>query len=339
MRLLVSWLRDFVDVTASPDEIADDARRCAASKSRQSSAIGARRRGHRFRDHGQPPRLPERARPRARGRDGLRSAAGAAGSVHRAGSRRRSRCASRRSAIRIASRVTHRRRRSSARATRRRSPTSTIGAIAGVDGRRVCRRAGVRPISPICRHHQLRAARARPSDARVRSRAARRRRDPHPARAARRDASRRSTASSGRSTPTCSSSPTRPRAGRRRRHGRRGRPRCRRPRTVVVFESAYFKPASVRRTSKRLGLKTEARRGSSAAPTSTHRWSRSQRALALMEQIGAGTLDRPDRRSLSGARAARCTLHLRRDRLAHVCSASRCADADVERILRGLGLT
>ena len=31
-----------------------------------------------------------------------------------------------------------------------------------------------------------------------------------------------------------------------------------RRRRRVVFESAYFKPASVRRTSKRLGLKTEA---------------------------------------------------------------------------------
>ena len=31
-----------------------------------------------------------------------------------------------------------------------------------------------------------------------------------------------------------------------------------RRRRAVAFESAYFKPASVRRTSKRLGLKTEA---------------------------------------------------------------------------------
>jgi len=57
---------------------------------------------------------------------------------------------------------------------------------------------------------------------------------------------------------------------------------------VVAFESAYFKPASVRRTSKRLGLKTEAssrfERGTDiAAPVAAL-----ERALALLEQTGAG---------------------------------------------------
>jgi len=57
---------------------------------------------------------------------------------------------------------------------------------------------------------------------------------------------------------------------------------------VVAFESAYFKPASVRRTSKRVGLKTEAssrfERGTDiAAPVAAL-----ERALALLEQVGAG---------------------------------------------------
>ena len=38
-----------------------------------------------------------------------------------------------------------------------------------------------------------------------------------------------------------------------------------RRRRWIALESAYFQPASVRRTSKRLGLKTEASTGSSAA--------------------------------------------------------------------------
>ena len=57
--------------------------------------------------------------------------------------------------------------------------------------------------------------------------------------------------------------------------------------TLMVLESAYFKPASVRRTSKRLGLKTEAstrfERGAdvNAAPVAI------ARAAALLQQIGA----------------------------------------------------
>jgi phenylalanyl-tRNA synthetase beta chain len=57
---------------------------------------------------------------------------------------------------------------------------------------------------------------------------------------------------------------------------------------LVAFESAYFAPASVRRTSKRLGLKTEAssrfERGTDInAPRVAL-----ERACALVEQIGAG---------------------------------------------------
>src|SRR5450756_3033415 len=57
---------------------------------------------------------------------------------------------------------------------------------------------------------------------------------------------------------------------------------------LIALESAYFKPASVRRTSKRLGLKTEAssrfERGTDInAPVVAL-----ERACALIEQIGAG---------------------------------------------------
>src|SRR5688572_10687659 len=62
---------------------------------------------------------------------------------------------------------------------------------------------------------------------------------------------------------------------------------------AVVFESACFKPTSVRRTSKTLQLKTEAsirfERGSDPnAPVVAL-----QRIAALMEQIGAGRVVGP----------------------------------------------
>jgi phenylalanyl-tRNA synthetase beta chain len=68
---------------------------------------------------------------------------------------------------------------------------------------------------------------------------------------------------------------------------------------LMVLESAYFKPASVRRTSKRLGLKTEAstrfERGGdiNGAPAAI------ARAAALLQQIGSG------RRSTSTRRRSR----------------------------------
>ena len=106
--------------------------------------------------------------------------------------------------------------------------------------------------------------------------------------------------------------------------------------TAVVFESAYFTPASVRRTSKRLGLKTEAssrfERGADIGAQVTAL----QRAIALVQQIGAG---QPAGSIVDGypkpQEAKR--LHLRRERLARVLGAS-VPDAEVARILRGLGL-
>jgi phenylalanyl-tRNA synthetase beta chain len=105
---------------------------------------------------------------------------------------------------------------------------------------------------------------------------------------------------------------------------------------TVAFESAYFKPASVRRTSKRLGLKTEAssrfERGADAAVQVVAL----QRAVALMEQISGGqavgSIIDCAPRPVTPRR-----LHLRRERLAGLLGAT-VPDEEVERILRGLGL-
>ena len=106
--------------------------------------------------------------------------------------------------------------------------------------------------------------------------------------------------------------------------------------TTVVFESAWFKPASVRRTSTRLGLKTEAssrfERGADIGAQVTAL----QRAIALMQHIGAGQPVGSIVDCYPQPREAQ-RLHLRRERLARVLGAS-VPDAEAARILRGLGL-
>ena len=104
----------------------------------------------------------------------------------------------------------------------------------------------------------------------------------------------------------------------------------------VVFESAYFKSSSVRRTSKRLGLKTEAstrfERGADIGAQVTA----IQRAAALMERIATG---RPAGAIVDVYPRPRqpVTIRLRRARLARLLGAA-VPDADVDRILRRLGL-
>jgi phenylalanyl-tRNA synthetase beta chain len=104
----------------------------------------------------------------------------------------------------------------------------------------------------------------------------------------------------------------------------------------IAFESAYFKPASVRRTSKRLGLKTEAsarfERGADINATLTAL----RRAVALMEQIGAGRLRGPAVDVYWRPRHAQHIL-LRRERIRQVLGI-RVPDDDVERILTALSL-
>jgi phenylalanyl-tRNA synthetase beta chain len=106
---------------------------------------------------------------------------------------------------------------------------------------------------------------------------------------------------------------------------------------TIVFESAYFKPASVRRTSKRLGLKSEAsarfERGADVnAPVIAL-----QRAITLMQAIGAG---RPTGAIVDRYPVPRGprTIGLRRSRLERVLGTT-VPDRDVMRILEGLGLT
>jgi phenylalanyl-tRNA synthetase beta chain len=104
---------------------------------------------------------------------------------------------------------------------------------------------------------------------------------------------------------------------------------------LMVLESACFKPASVRRTSKRLGLKTEAstrfERGAdvNAAPAAI------ARAAALLQQIGAAqplgpTIDRYP------SPQQPLTLTLRGSRIARVLGMA-IADAEVEARLEPLG--
>jgi phenylalanyl-tRNA synthetase beta chain len=104
---------------------------------------------------------------------------------------------------------------------------------------------------------------------------------------------------------------------------------------LIVLESAYFKPASVRRTSKRLGLKTEAssrfERGADvdAAPLAI------ARAAALLQQIGAAQPLGPMIDKYPAPQAAR-SLTLRASRIERVLG-MRMSDALVPTILEPLG--
>lgn len=105
--------------------------------------------------------------------------------------------------------------------------------------------------------------------------------------------------------------------------------------TAIVLESAYFNPRSVRRTSKELGLKTEAsmrfERGADPALPVTAM----ERACALLEATGAGTprgavVDRYP------VHLSPTTLKLRRDRIRGLLGMVIPKD-DVQRILERLG--
>ena len=104
---------------------------------------------------------------------------------------------------------------------------------------------------------------------------------------------------------------------------------------AIVLESAFFNPLSVRRTSKKLGLKTEAsmrfERGADPGLPVTAL----ARAAALLEAIGAGrargtVVDRYP------TRIDPRLLRLRRSRIAGILGAA-IPDTDVRRILEGLG--
>jgi len=106
---------------------------------------------------------------------------------------------------------------------------------------------------------------------------------------------------------------------------------------LMVLESAYFQPASVRRTSKRLGLKTEAstrfERGAdvNAAPIAI------ARAAALLQQIGAAQPLGPMIDKYPAPQPS-LTLTLRSSRIARVLGTP-VADWDVPGRLEPLGFT
>ena len=107
--------------------------------------------------------------------------------------------------------------------------------------------------------------------------------------------------------------------------------------TTVLFESAYFAPLSVRRTSKALGLKTEASMRFERGTDPLMPRAALSRALELMEQVGAGR-----RRGgiLDQARApfslAPATLALRRTKVDGLMGTT-VPDSDIARILGSLG--
>src|SRR5215470_411178 len=84
--------------------------------------------------------------------------------------------------------------------------------------------------------------------------------------------------------------------------------------TSIVFESAYFKPASVRKTSKKLGLKTEASSRFERGDDMNGAVTAMQRAIALMELIGSGKVSGPIVDGYPSPRGA-VTVHLRRTRM------------------------
>jgi phenylalanyl-tRNA synthetase beta chain len=104
---------------------------------------------------------------------------------------------------------------------------------------------------------------------------------------------------------------------------------------TIVFESAHFNALSVRRTSKALGLKTEASMRFERGTDPRLPVTAMERACALLEMIGAGTtrgtvVDRYP------VRIEPTVLRLRRDRIAGLLGVS-IPDADIRRVLEALG--
>ncbi len=105
--------------------------------------------------------------------------------------------------------------------------------------------------------------------------------------------------------------------------------------TQIVFEAAWFKPSSVRATSKALGLKTEASMRFERGMDITAPPRAMARAGELLETIGAGTRPTGIVDVYPVPHQPR-TLRLERARIAGLLGMT-VPDADVERILRSLG--
>jgi phenylalanyl-tRNA synthetase beta chain len=104
---------------------------------------------------------------------------------------------------------------------------------------------------------------------------------------------------------------------------------------TIVLESAFFNPRSVRLTSKKLGLKTEASARFERGADANAAVKGLERAIALIEEIGAGK-GRGGAIDEYPAPVASRTLDLRRARIQRILG-TEVADADVERILESLG--
>ncbi len=105
--------------------------------------------------------------------------------------------------------------------------------------------------------------------------------------------------------------------------------------TRIAFEAAYFKPASIRATSKKLGLKTEASMRFERGMDITAPPRAMARACELLETVGAGTPPAAIT-DVYPAPFQPKTIRLERDRIAGLLGME-VPDEDVERILKSLG--
>jgi len=105
--------------------------------------------------------------------------------------------------------------------------------------------------------------------------------------------------------------------------------------TTIVLESAFFDPRSVRRTSKKLGLKTEASARFERGADVNAAVKGLERAMTLLEDIGAG-IARGGAIDEYPVPATLRKIELRRARLTRMLGLD-IPEADVERILKGLG--
>ena len=104
---------------------------------------------------------------------------------------------------------------------------------------------------------------------------------------------------------------------------------------TIVLESAHFEALSVRRTSKALGLKTEASMRFERGTDPRLPVTAMERACALIEMVGAGT-SRGTVVDCYPVRVEPIVLKLRRERIAGLLGLS-IADAEVRRVLEALG--
>ncbi|MEZ5287905.1 MAG: phenylalanine--tRNA ligase subunit beta [Vicinamibacterales bacterium] len=105
----------------------------------------------------------------------------------------------------------------------------------------------------------------------------------------------------------------------------------------IVFEAACFDARSVRTTSKRLGLRTEASMRFERGADPTAQLTAIRRACALLEQIGAGSPAAPPVDVIARPWQPR-VIHLARPRIAGLLGMD-VPDAEVARILAALGFT